>query len=31
MSDIEDVEDILTLEFIKAIENWKKKTVKNRN
>ena len=26
-----DIEDILTLEFMKAIENRKKKAVKNRN
>ena len=30
MSEIEDIEDILILEFIKAVENWKK-MVKNRN
>ena len=25
-----DIEDILTLKFIEAVENWKKKTLKNR-
>ena len=30
MSDIEDIKDTLTLEFIEAVEN-RKKTMKNRN
>ena len=31
ISDIEDIKVILTLEFIKAVENRKRNAVKNRN